>query len=110
MGAAMKEGKPDRALRLGLTVLLLVIGMCGVVPAMMSPMLGDDPHSPQIPIVALMLSVGTFPLSCLLAVVVSWGLAFRGRTRASWWAFALPLLNVIVGTLAFGLLFLARRS
>jgi hypothetical protein len=85
---------------IALWFLILILGLLGCLPAMMSPMLGDNPNQPVIPTFVLIVCVGSFPIVCLVSVAVSSRLSYFRRDKAAWSVLALPLINVIIGTLA----------
>ncbi|MGB3200656.1 MAG: hypothetical protein WBA99_07130 [Nodosilinea sp.] len=90
------------------TVIWTAAAVIGLMPALMSPMMFDAPGSLENPAtVALALSVATFPVVCILAVLAGW-LVFALPAlahlpyRYHWVCglLALPLLNVVIGGLA----------
>lgn len=90
------------------TVIWVAAAIIGLLPALMSPMMFDAPGSLENrATVALALSVATFPVVCILAVLLGW-LVFALPALADlpyhyYWAcglMLLPLLNVVVGGLA----------
>lgn len=88
--------------RLIVTTLLFAIGgVLGIFPALFSPMMFDAPGSTQNPFtVALFLSVISFPVVCLLSIVVSWVLYALDRRRAAWLFALIPLIPIVLGALA----------
>ncbi|WOD39422.1 hypothetical protein [Nodosilinea sp. E11] len=90
------------------TVILIAGAVIGALPAMMTPMMFDDPKALESPAtVTLALSIATFPLVCLGAVLLSW-LVFALPALAAiphryLWACGLttlPLINVVIAGLA----------
>ena len=104
----MDGGEKRRPKPIVLWIVLILIGVLSCLPALMSPMLGDDPKQPRIPTLVLILCVASFPISCLASVAVSWRLAARGLDGPSWRVLAVPLVNLIVGALAVGWIQLAH--
>ena len=91
--------KTGTTIRVALTVLLIILGVLGCIPAMFTPMMFDDGAALRNPpTIILALSVVTWPLSCLIAIILSWVL--RKQNRASLRSFLLPLINLIVGAAA----------
>jgi hypothetical protein len=90
------------------TVILILAAVVGALPAMMTPMMFDSPGSLESPAtVTLAISVATFPLVCILAVLLSWLVftlpVFADLPHRYLWAcglMTLPLINVAVGGLA----------
>ena len=90
------------------TVILMIAAVVGALPAMMTPMMFDSPGSLESPAtVTLALSVATFPLVCILAVLLSWLVfslpVFATIPHRYLWACgltALPLINVAIAGLA----------
>ena len=96
-----KEVSPraSTTIRVVLTVLLVILGVLGCIPAMFTPMMFDDGAALRNPpAIILALSVVTWPLSCLIAMILSW--ALRKHGRASLRAFLLPLVNLVAGSAA----------
>jgi hypothetical protein len=88
-----------RILRI-ITSLFAVLGLLGVLPALMSPMLLDSPQAQHSPIAILMfLCIATFPLVCFCSVLIAWLLFRRGQFSASAWVSALPTINIALGML-----------
>jgi sulfite exporter TauE/SafE len=86
---------PTSSIRVALTLLVGIAGLMGCMPAMMSPMIFDAPGSERNPAAWIfLLSLGTFPIMCLAAIIAAW--RKTGETRASLWWFAMPLVNVVV--------------
>lgn len=90
------------------TVILILGAVVGALPALMTPMMFDDPRALESPAtITLALSIATFPLVCVVAVLLSW-LVFTlpifaqvpHRYRWACGLTALPLLNVAIGGLA----------
>lgn len=64
------------------TLLSTAAGIVGLLPALMSPMLFDAPGSThKAENVALFFGALTFPLTCLVAIVLSW-LLYRSQKFA----------------------------
>ncbi len=84
--------------------LFALLGFLGVLPALMSPMLLDDPQATRNPaIILLALCIGTFPLSCFISVLVSWPLYRHERYAAATWVSILPVANLLLGGMVVGL-------
>jgi hypothetical protein len=97
--------KPQDAntIRVTVTVLLGILGLAGCLPAMFTPMMFDAPGSERNPATLILaLSVATWPLSCLVAIGLSWG--FKKRVNVSLLLLLLPLLNIVGGCVALFLL------
>lgn len=90
------------------TVILVVGAVVGFLPAVMTPMMFDAPGSLENPAtVILALSVATFPITCILAVLLSWLMALlplmaRFPQHYTWACTltGLPLINIAIGGLA----------
>ncbi|PSR19466.1 hypothetical protein C8255_02360 [filamentous cyanobacterium CCP3] len=90
------------------TVIWIAAAVVGVVPALMSPMILAAPGALEHPAaVTLALSVGTFPVVCIVAVLLGWLTfalpALAHRPHRDLWACVLinlPLLNIATGGLA----------
>ncbi|MBD2258048.1 hypothetical protein [Pseudanabaena sp. FACHB-2040] len=90
------------------TAVLIAAAVIGVFPAVMTPMMFDAPGSMENPAtVTLAIGVATFPIVCVLAVVLSWTVALlpvlAQFPQHYSWACALtglPLVNVVVAGLA----------
>jgi hypothetical protein len=83
-----------------LWVVISVLGLLGCLPAMMSPMAGDDPRQPKIPTLLVIFCMATFPIACWVSVGISAVLAARDARRACWYVLCLPLVNIVVGGIA----------
>jgi Sec-independent protein secretion pathway component TatC len=90
------------------TVIWIVGAVVGLLPALMTPMMFDAPGSLEnSATVTLAISIATFPVVCIVAVLLSW-LVFALPLLAHLphryvWACALtalPLINVSTGGLA----------
>ncbi len=93
--------KPTRTCLIIATVLFSLGGLVGLLPALTSFFLFDAPGSDKNPATILLFcSAVTFPLLCLVSVVLSWILYARERFTASCWIAFLPVVNVVAGTLA----------
>ena len=74
------------------TALCVLVGLGGILPAMMSPMMFDSPGSTSNPVtVALAISVAVFPLFCLAAAALPWLLRHWSLAK---WVFLLPLVDI----------------
>lgn len=90
------------------TVILVLAAVVGFFPAVMTPMMFDAPGSLENPVtVTLALSVATFPIVCVLAVILSWLMALLPMLahfpQHYTWAClltGLPLINVAIGGFA----------
>ncbi|HEY9764065.1 MAG TPA: hypothetical protein V6D07_16150 [Trichocoleus sp.] len=90
------------------TVILVIGAVVGVFPAVMTPMMFDSPGSLENPATVIFaLSVATFPIVCILAVILSWLTALlpimaRFPQHYTWACTltGLPLINVVIGGLA----------
>lgn len=90
------------------TVLLIVGAIAGFLPAIMTPMMFDDPKALESPAtVTLALSIATFPIVCMVAVLLSWlvfllpvfaNLPYRYILACG--LTALPLINLSIAGLA----------
>jgi hypothetical protein len=96
----MEEQKRPKPIVLWIVVSLL--GLIGCIPAMFSPMLGDDPTQPRLATWAMIICVASFPIVCLASVGMSAAYAARRSYRACWWVMTLPLLNIVIGGLVIG--------
>ena len=92
-----------------LWVVIGIVGLLSCLPAMMSPMLGDDPRMPRIPALLLILCVGSFPISCFVSIAVSSRIAAKGSYVASLRALCLPLINIVIGAIAYLWIWMAIR-
>ncbi|HSM82914.1 MAG TPA: hypothetical protein VLS96_14585 [Nodosilinea sp.] len=55
------------------TVLLVIGAVVGLLPAIMTPMMFDDPKALESPVtITLAISIATFPVVCAVAVLLSW--------------------------------------
>ncbi len=80
------------------TGLWLLATVPGIGLAMFSVMLFDAPGSEENPAtIALFYSLSTFPVICVVSVVLSWILYRRQWSTVACWIACLPLLNVIAG-------------
>lgn len=90
------------------TVIWVLGAVVGALPALMTPMMFDSPGSLENPAtVTLAISVATFPVVCILAVLLSWLVfllpVFADLPHRYLWAcglMALPLINVATAGLA----------
>jgi small-conductance mechanosensitive channel len=74
------------------TALCVLLGLGGILPAMMSPMMFDSPGSTSNPItIGLAISVALFPLVCLAAALLPW---IVRHWRLAKWVFLLPLVDI----------------
>ena len=80
------------------TVAWALLGLASVIPAMFSVMMFDAPGSTSnLPTIALVASLMSFPFACVIALVEAWG-SYRREdySRARCWA-GLPLINLTLG-------------
>jgi hypothetical protein len=83
------------------TVLLVITGFVGFAPAMMSPMMFDSPGSDEDPATLLLFSsMVSFPAVCLLAIPLAWIVHVFQKHRLAIFCTLLPLVNLVVGSLA----------
>ncbi|MFQ4139851.1 hypothetical protein PGN35_026410 [Nodosilinea sp. PGN35] len=90
------------------TVLLVVGAIAGFLPALMTPMMFDAPGALENPAtVTLALSIATFPIVCVVALLLSWlvfllpvfaNLPYHYSLACG--LTALPLINLAVATAA----------
>lgn len=90
------------------TVLLIIGAIAGFLPALMTPMMFDDPRALESPAtVTLALSIATFPIVCTVALLLSWlvfllpvlaHLPYRYTLACG--LTALPLINLSIAGLA----------
>ena len=98
MEAKMNATNPKAGftIRVVLTVLLVILGLLGCIPAMFTPMMFDDGdalHNPATIILAV--SIVTWPPCCLIAIILAW--VFRKRSNGSLRFLLLPLINLLAG-------------
>jgi len=87
------------------TVLFAIGGLLSLLPAMMSGMMFDAPGSERNPAtIAIFVSVISFPVVCVLSILVSWILYRCGRLEAALLASAAPLVNLLILAVALGCL------
>ncbi len=87
--------------------------MAGFMPAIMTPMIFDDPKALESPAaVTLAISVATFPIVCMVAVLLSWlvfllpvfaNLPYRYLLACGFTA--LPLINLTTAAAALSWIF-----
>jgi len=83
------------------TVLLVIAGVVGFMPAMMSPMMFDSPGSDEDSgTIVLFLSMVSFPAVCLLAIPLAWIVHVFQKHRLAIFCTLLPLVNILLASLA----------
>ena len=101
------ESRPSPGVAIIASVVWGVSLFIGVFMAMMSVMMFDAPGSQNNPrVIAMFVSVVSFPVLCLVSILATW-LAWRFTRDASaawrrlpWYTAALPLLSVIAFAIA----------
>jgi cytochrome bd-type quinol oxidase subunit 2 len=84
------------------TLIFGVLTLPGIGAVMVSPKAFDTSESPANPkLIALMVSLISFPVVAFISIIASWVLYFKSRYRAAIWMSLLPLLPLIAGLLAF---------
>ena len=84
------------------TTIASVLGaVLGLIPALTSFFLFDAPGSEKNPAtIALFVSALSLPLTCVVAIALSWILYRLGHHAIARWSSLLPLLNLLTGGLA----------
>lgn len=84
-----------------LNVLFIVLGLVSVFPSMMSIMMFDAPGSKTWKNIILFFSIFSFPIVCFLSVISSLVFfEFFHMEKAQYFVLT-PLVNVVIGFLAF---------
>lgn len=91
-----------RAVLRSRTSLFGLLGVLGVLPALIAPTILDAPQASRDPAKLLLFaSLFTFPLVCFGSVLVAWPLYRRRRHSAAVWVSSLPMVNLVAGIAAW---------